>query len=452
MSTSDENLPCSSSIDEDFVKNTKTSSSTRDNHKTDVQENKDPIKFDGIDKKSSTVDNADEKLPSTKASKNGKIEKFTNFNKTPVLKSVNNILDRHHRTRQLRNSTAKRLLQKAKSNNTNGRGSQVQSSDKSGNVRKFVLPIRSAHSSRVIKPNKRFIEELEEKSSTEHSENDFTKQTKKAKKGKEEENAISSLLKVNEKETRTKLKKLNSQSMLCAQNSHEIVRSNEKLMNLSIPQTQLKVSLNKSHVTTNKQKINKLQLNSNMTGKNSSQIPTDMQPLASQGQKHNGIPAKVLPDTNVPNSESSRIQTRSGALNNASNSQNPSPKVPENLEEYDKSLSTQETVSCESNNLKNSKNLHVNDDNPMNCKNDSDHFDSESSLSESGSDHGNNSEDEQSEWTGTKLSGGKVILRKARLKLDNKTLGGTEGPFSMANVQCASNGSPNTGKNKFNVS
>lgn len=164
----------------------------------------------------------------------------------------------------------------------------------------------------------------------------------------------------------------------------------------------------------------------------------------SPSQKNHGIPSRVLPDPNVPNSESSRIQTRSGTLNNASSGPNPSAKVPETLEESSKSMSTEESGLCE-NSLKSLKNDECSPDDSMDCKNDSD-FDSESSLSESGSDHGNNSEDEQSEWTGTKLTGGKVILRKARLKLDNKTLGGTEGPFSMANAQCAANGNTNSGK------
>lgn len=416
-SSSDENLPSSSSIDEDIVKNAKTSSSVKENHKNDVQENKDPIKIEELEAKSTKVENSsEEETSSTKGNKNEKIEKFSNFVKTPVLKSVNNILDRHHRTRQLRNSTAKRLLQKAKSNNSNSRGQQVQSTDKSVNVRKFVLPIRSAHSSRVIKPNKRFIEELEEKSTTEHSENDV-KQTKKAKKGKDDENST------NEKESRTKLKKSPSHSILSAQNSQS--KCNEKTTHAQT----MKISL-KPH-NSSKQKI--------QTGKNLN----DVQSLASQCQKNNSIPIKVLPDVNIPNSESSRIQTRSGALNNASNSHIPSPKVPENVE---LTISSDDNnINCESNSVKNEKNIHDSDDITTNCKTDGDHFDSESSLSESGSDHGNNSEDEQSEWTGTKLSGGKVILRKARLKLDNKTLGGTEGPFSMANVQCGSNGSPNTG-------
>lgn len=80
-----------------------------------------------------------------KSRRNCKNIKFSNFMKTPVLKSVNNILDQHQRTRQLRNSTAKRLLQRAKSNSNNVRNITAQCGDKPNAVRKFILPVRSAH-------------------------------------------------------------------------------------------------------------------------------------------------------------------------------------------------------------------------------------------------------------------------------------------------------------------
>ena len=381
-----------------------------------------------------------------KNGKDDKKEKFSNFSKKPVLKSVNNILDRHHRTRQLRNSTAKRLLQKAKSNNNNGRSNQVQSSDKSSNSRKFVLPIRSAHSSRVIKPNKRFIEELEEKTGLEHSENDSTKQAKKMKKLKgEEEDQEHSLGKLVDKERKPKSKKATQQSISITQNSQQTVKNNEKLMvSLSDAQMTLKSSQGKPQNSSGKSKISKTLRNSSVSNKESSQSSTDEIPLMSQSQRHNSIPTRVLPDPIVPNSESSRIQTRSGALNNTSSCLHPPTKVPETLEDSIKSVSV-ENDSCKDSCLKSGKNYECSQDRSIDCKNDSDNFDAESSLSESESDHSNNSEDEKSEWTGTKLNGGKVILRKARLKLDNKTLGGTEGPFSVVNAQCATNGNTNSG-------
>lgn len=230
-----ENLPSSSNIEKDLEKDAKNSSSDTENHKNDINENKDVKKSGKADTKSADVKTAEEKALLAKKEKK---EKFSNFVNTPVLKSVNNILDRHHRTRQLRNSTAKRLLQKAKSNNSNGRATQVQSSDKSGSARKFVLPMRSAHSSRVIKPNKRFIEELEEKSGPEHSENDSTKQAKKAKKVKEEEENI--LLKLDEKEMKTKSKKATN-SASSGQNSQQAAKSCEKSVDF-LPDAQTKSS------------------------------------------------------------------------------------------------------------------------------------------------------------------------------------------------------------------
>ena len=230
-----ENLPSSSNIEKDLEKDAKNSSSDTENHKNDINENKNVKKSGKRETKSTIVDSAEEKAPSVK---NEKKEKFSNFVKTPVLKSVNNILDRHHRTRQLRNSTAKRLLQKAKSNNNNGRATQVQSSDKSGSARKFVLPMRSAHSSRVIKPNKRFIEELEEKSASEHSENDSTKQAKKAKKSKEEEENL--IWKSDEKDSKTKLKKANTLAF-SGHNSQQTSKNYEKSVD-SLPDAQTKSS------------------------------------------------------------------------------------------------------------------------------------------------------------------------------------------------------------------
>ena len=63
-------------------------------------------------------------------------------------------------TTSLKNKAARKLLQKAKKSSSHGSTLSIDSSQEKGNgaVRKFVLPSRSVHSSRVIKPNKRFIE------------------------------------------------------------------------------------------------------------------------------------------------------------------------------------------------------------------------------------------------------------------------------------------------------
>lgn len=61
----------------------------------------------------------------------------------------------------LKNKAAKKLLKKAKKSSSYGSAATVdnfQQEKGNGAVRKFVLPSRSVHSSRVIKPNKRFIE------------------------------------------------------------------------------------------------------------------------------------------------------------------------------------------------------------------------------------------------------------------------------------------------------
>ncbi|XP_011298309.1 histone-lysine N-methyltransferase trithorax [Fopius arisanus] len=305
---------------------------------------------------------------------------------TPVLKSVNNILDRHQRTRQLRNSTAKRLLQRAKFNiGTNNRGNCVTPSDKTSNVRKFILPMRSAHSSRVIKPNKRFIEELEERTNPDND-ND-SKNPKKVKVMAEKMNNTENIDKTRKEIKQTKHK--------WRKNITNVHISNSK----SVEDTQTQ----KERKTHNSSKI-KITLNQ-----------------TTQDDKQLLVPGKALPDSDVPFVESSRIQTRSGAQSETLGLQNYSEtSQTSNISPDDSSINPGIMTAEESEEVEE--------------RND-DEFDSDSELSERGSDQSNHSEDEQSEWTGMKLDGGKVILRKARLKLDNKNSGGTEGPFSVTNPQ-----------------
>nr|CAD7400558.1 unnamed protein product [Timema cristinae] len=74
-----------------------------------------------------------------------------------VKKHKRDSVSRHTAIKQ---NVAKKLLKKAKQTSCQNKVSEVLQSEK-GNLsvsRKFVLPSRSAHSSRVIKPNKRFIE------------------------------------------------------------------------------------------------------------------------------------------------------------------------------------------------------------------------------------------------------------------------------------------------------
>ncbi|XP_053972462.1 histone-lysine N-methyltransferase trithorax-like isoform X1 [Hylaeus volcanicus] len=361
--------------------------------------------------------------------------KFSNFMKTPVLKSVNNILDQHQRTRQLRNSTAKRLLQRAKSNSNNARNMTTQCGDKQNAVRKFILPVRSAHSSRVIKPNKRFIEELEEISGTEHSENEIGTHAKKAKfvlnkfcnqDPKLKEGTISKLCtKLKDKEVRNKTKKVVIQSV---KSCEKLAPSVQDAQVLKIVNTDVK----KNNVSNKNKALKSPSDESSSTqdcSQNTIRKAQNLRLTTSKSQKPISVPTKVLPDSDVPSSESSRIQTRSGTQSEVTD-----PQVETNSED---TVKLKEDTSA--------KNQGNSDNGNKTAEGNSDNFDTESTLSESGSEHSNHTEDEQSEWTGMKLNGGKVILRKARLKLDNKCVGGTEGPFSTTNNNNVTNGNTNLG-------
>lgn len=340
--------------------------------------------------------------------------KFKRVTRTPVLKSVNNILDRHQRTRQLRNSTAKRLLQRAKFNiASNNRHITIQSSDKPNGVKKFVLPMRSAHSSRVIKPNKRFIEELEESSNNADSANpEIVKHSKKAK------------IATTKLATRPE-NKIITDTPISRKDDTKDLRTKSKKITQCTNSEALFNSSGKTKIT------GKTVCNNTEMSKS-----TELNTLVDNKQISNNF--KVLPDSIVPIFESSRIQTRSGLFNEASVIQN----FPINSQDTDKSdiilsRSNNETKTTES------EGLTIDDvDNHNNACN---LTESDSSLSDSGSEQSNHSEDEQSEWTGMKLDGGKVILRKARLKLENKNSGGPEGPFSVTNVQNNSTHTINTG-------
>ncbi|XP_078033510.1 histone lysine N-methyltransferase trithorax [Augochlora pura] len=360
--------------------------------------------------------------------RNCKNIKFSNFMKTPVLKSVNNILDQHQRTRQLRNSTAKRLLQRAKSNSNNVRNITAQCGDKPNAVRKFILPVRSAHSSRVIKPNKRFIEELEEISGVEPSENEVGMHMKKAKftlnkicsqESKLKDGNLNKLCtKLKDKDVKNKNKKVSSnvQTVVsCAKTCEKLAASVQDAQISKANNTDVK----KANVSNKNKVIKAASSESNSTQDSSQNIIRKTQNFKlniSKSQKSVSVPMKVLPDSNVPSSESSRIQTRSGTQSEVA-----SLEVQAKFEDTAKIKETGGKGQDNSNNR--AKIIEGNSDN----------FDTESTLSESGSEHSNHTEDEQSEWTGMKLNGGKVILRKARLKLDNKCVGGTEGPFSTTN-------------------
>lgn len=364
-----------------------------------------------------------------------------------MLKSVNNILDQHQRTRQLRNSTAKRLLQRAKSSGSNARNLVLHSGEKSSTVRKFILPVRSVHSSRVIKPNKRFIEELEEISNTEHSENEIGTHVKKAKlnldklssrESKLKGDVVSkSCIKFKDKEAKNKAKKvIESVDAFDAEIVSQQVKNTEKsagsVQNAQISKTTHR-EVKKSHAIWYKNKIsNDTSDNSNNNQEclqNSSRSAQTTKSTVPRNQKQISIPTKVLPDSNVPNFESSRVQTRSGTQNEmASDLNNPASFG------SDAGLSEGDCAKLEDESENDNKTV-------VNALN---NFETESNLSESENEHSNHSDSEQSELSGMKLNG-KVILRKARLKLDNKCLTGTEGPFSTSSTSNTVGGSTNLG-------
>ncbi|CAD6224696.1 GSCOCG00005507001-RA-CDS [Cotesia congregata] len=327
------------------------------------------------------------------------LETENNYNQQKINdhnNTVNNILDRHQRTRQLRNSTAKRLLQRAKYNITsNNRNITIQSSDKSNAIKKFVLPMRSAHSSRVIKPNKRFIEESEQSSS---ADNEDAKQSKKSKTaGKSHGRAVKS-----------KIKQYKN-------NSTASINTSKSVKNYKFKGTEDTRSRKHSgNVKKSTSLMSKTKMKSKMNNNVKSSSTTIIGKL-SESSTSESIPSKVLPDSNTPNFESSRVKTRLRIP-----SENPIDT--ENL-----------SLINNDNSIRSNKKIDI--INSVILSSSLDTFESDSSLSESTSESNHNSEDEQSEWTGMKLDGGKVILRKARLKLENKNSGGTEGPFSVTSIQ-----------------
>lgn len=335
-----------------------------------------------------------------------------------MLKSVNNILDQHQRTRHLRNSTAKRLLQRAKSNGSNTRNLVIQSGEKSSTVRKFVLPVRSVHSSRVIKPNKRFIEELEEISTTEHSENEISTHVKKAKLNSDK--FVNQESKLKDREVRNKSKKLiqiDSNAESVTQQTKDTEKSVNSVRNAQISKTHREVK--KSYTISCKNKISNstsnICNNNQECSQNTSKAAQTAKSTVPRNQKQISIPTKALPESNVPNFESSRVQTRSGTQTEIAGDLSDQANCESGAGLTEGGCAKSEVQSENGN---------------KSTVGTSNSFETEPNLSESENEHSNHSENEQSEFSGMKLNGGKVILRKARLKLDNKCLAGTEGPFS----------------------
>ncbi|XP_014489478.1 PREDICTED: uncharacterized protein LOC106752351 [Dinoponera quadriceps] len=442
--------PAPQSTKKDTTDNARNSPSDPENGTEKLKDgNSKPVEDTG-DPAAAIDDEASPKNQKTKSRRNCKNIKFSNYMKSPVLKSVNNILDQHQRTRQLRNSTAKRLLQRAKSGGSNTRNLVVQTGEKASTVRKFVLPVRSVHSSRVIKPNKRFIEELEEVSGTEHSENEISVHVKKAKLNSEKHCNQESKLKGDEggrctkmrdKETRSKPKKVlqsvvdSGVEVATQPTTRGTDKSTGSVQNAQISKVAHR-EVKKSHTVSCKNKVSNENASDNNSGGNEcppnpSRAAQNAKSTVPRNQKQISIPTKVLPESNVPNFESSRVQTRSGTQSEVAADAS-------NQASSESGAGLTEGAGC--------ARTDVQPDNDKTAVSTLESFEArESNLSESESEHSNHTEDEQSEFSGMKLNGGKVILRKARLKLDNKCLTGTEGPFSTTSTSNTMGGNTNLG-------
>lgn len=286
---------------------------------------------------------------------------------------------------------------------------------------------------------------MEESPGIEHSENEIGTHIKKAKfvlnkfcnqDSKLKEGGISKLsTKLTDKEARNKAKKIIQRANTNSQSITQSTKNIEKLAP-SVQDAQVSKIVNgDAKRTTVSSKNRAMKILSDESSKthdcsqNTVKKAQNLKLTASKNQKPISVPTKVLPDFDVPSSESSRIQTRSGTQNEVAG-----PEVQTNFEE---TVKTKDTTAAKSQDNSDNRN--------KTTEGSSDNFDTESTLSESGSEHSNHTEDEQSEWTGMKLNGGKVILRKARLKLDNKCVGGTEGPFSTTNNNSVISGNTNLG-------
>lgn len=361
-----------------------------------------------------------EKVLAEAKKNNGRRETRESLSKTPVLKSVSNILERNRR----RNSTAKRLLQRAKSyahHNTRNLSvpSSTTSDDKpNSGVRKFVLPVRSAHSSRVIKPNKRFIEELEENSTTTADKSaaadtegakHASKKAKVVSKDKEESSS-----KAEEKETRSSKLKKTTQAP-AVKDTSKSAEPCERIVS-SVPKRLQNIAGKRRTTTASGRAAQKSVEKSCLTEK------AVLSDSIVNGQAF--VPTKTLPESSESSVRSSRVQTRSETLGDLQQSS-------------DKNASQQSCVDDTAVDKPKDATTATKGANKQNEATESlDNYDNLGEMSgmseSSSSENSDGTDDEQSEWSGTKLNGGKVILRKARLKLANNDIWDTEGPFSSS--------------------
>lgn len=267
----------------------------------------------------------------------------------------------------LKNKAAKKLLQKAKKSSCFGSVATVDNSQQekgSGAIRKFVLPSRSIHSSRVIKPNKRFIEAEEVLSDVSVSRCPSVIQLKKPR-----------LI-------------LNS-----LKNPLELPESNR---DVSVTDENFLEELKKDGV--NCEKTEPLFGYNSSDGSNSSLSPHNSShenSLIVEGKRRWKPSYKVqlkLRELNVFGAGTNRLSSKRADASSSDSTRS-------NHSVSDKELHSV-TDSSECRRLLASTNSEVK---------------SESS----------------SYWAGSKLTSGRVILRKARLKLNTQSSPGVDGPFSV---------------------
>lgn len=268
----------------------------------------------------------------------------------------------------LKNKAARKLLQKAKKSSSYGSVAIVdnfQQDKGSGTVRKFVLPSRSVHSSRVIKPNKRFIEAEEVLSDVSISRSPSVIQLKKPR------------LILNPLKNPSELPKSDRTVSLTNENVFEQVKKDD----VNCEKAELLSGYNSSDGSNrslsphDSSQENSLIVEGKRRWKPSYKVQLKLRELNVFGAGTNRFPSKR---THASSSGSTR------SIHSAS----------------DKELYSGSTDSSECGRLV---------------------VPTHNEMKSEGSSH----------WTGPKLSSGKVILRKARLKLNTQSSSGADGPFSV---------------------
>lgn len=262
----------------------------------------------------------------------------------------------------LKNKAAKKLLKKAKKSSSYGSvaaADNFQQEKGSGPVRKFVLPSRSVHSSRVIKPNKRFIEAEEVLSDVSVSRSPSVIELKKPR------------LILNPLKTPPELPKSDKDVSVTDVSVLEQVMKD----GVNCEKTELLFGHNRSPSPHSSSQENSLIVEGKRRWKPSYKVQLKLRELNVFGAGTDRFPSKR---THASSSGSTR------SIRSAS----------------DKDLHSGSTDSSECGRLVAPTN---------------------SELKSKSNSH----------WTGSKLTSGKVILRKARLKLSTQSSPGVDGPFSV---------------------